>query len=66
MANISGIQFKNNAIGKPTHVLIDLRKHGADLEDFLDGSTIENAKKHGEFMDWNEAKKKLDRHHKIK
>lgn len=36
MARVAGIQFKDNAIGLHTHVIIDLKKHGETLKPFLE------------------------------
>jgi hypothetical protein len=36
MARIAGIQFKDNAKGLHTHVIIDLKKHGEKLKPFLE------------------------------
>jgi hypothetical protein len=36
MARIAGIQFKDNAKGVHTHVLIDLKKHGEKIKPFLE------------------------------
>lgn len=35
MARIAGIQYKDNAKGSHTHIIIDLKKHGEKLEPFL-------------------------------
>jgi hypothetical protein len=32
----TGITYKRNATGKATSVTINLKKHGAEIEDFLD------------------------------
>ena len=65
MARISGIQFKNNAAGKPTHVVIDLRQHGAELEDFLDAKVFE-ASKEEPTMPFDDFVKELDEFHHVK
>lgn len=36
MARVAGIQFKDNARGLHTHVIIDLKKHGETLKPFLE------------------------------
>lgn len=36
----NGITYNRNAAGKPTSVTISLKKHGADLQDFLDSAEI--------------------------
>lgn len=37
----NGIIYKRTATGKPTSVTINLKKHGAAIEDFLDRAEIE-------------------------
>lgn len=42
---MSGIQFVTDEKGRKVAVLIDLKKHGAALEDFWDGLISESRRK---------------------
>ena len=42
---MSGVQFVTDDKGRKVAVLIDLRKHGAKLEDFWDGLISESRRK---------------------
>ncbi len=42
---MTGIQFVTNAKGRRVAVLIDLKKHGARLEDLWDGMVSESRRK---------------------
>jgi len=42
---MTGIQFVTNAKGRKVAVQIDLKKHGARLEDFWDGLVSESRRK---------------------
>lgn len=61
----NGITYKRTARGKATAVTINLKKHGAALEDFLDRMEIE---KHGNdpTIDAEKVIARLDKKHGIK
>jgi len=42
---MSGIQFVTDEKGRKVSVLIDLKKHGAAVQDFLDGLVSESRRK---------------------
>ena len=62
---LSGIKFLNDSKGYPKSVVIDLKKHGEDLEDFLDALIID-ARKNEPIVPWEEVKKRLNKKHGIK
>jgi hypothetical protein len=61
MAQIAGIKKHKAASGKVTHVTLSVRHWGHMLEDILDSLEIAKARKSGSFVDWDEAKKSLDK-----
>lgn len=44
-SGMTGVQFVTNAKGRKIAVLIDLKKHGARLQDFWDGLISESRRK---------------------
>ncbi len=38
----AGITYKRTSSGKPVSVTINLKKHGAEIEDFLDKAEMDN------------------------
>ena len=61
MAQIAGIKKHMSESGKITHVTLSVRHWGHMLEDILDSLEIAKARKSGSFVDWDEAKKQLDK-----
>lgn len=59
-SSTKGLRFlpKNKAV-------VDLKMHGDIMEDAIDRITIKEAKQKGEFVDWDDAKKTLDKKHKL-
>lgn len=53
-----GLSFVTNS-----KVLVDLNRHSDIMEDAIDRIAVKEAKQSGEFMDWEEAKKKLNKKH---
>lgn len=52
---MTGIQFLTDEKGRKTAVLIDLKKHGAALEDFWDG-LISESRRHEKGIPFEEVK----------
>lgn len=65
MTHISGIDFLRNTKGKPTKVVIDIKKHYNLLEDIIDMLTIEQRKDEATFP-IEGLVAKLDKKHGIK
>ena len=42
---MTGVQFVTNSKGRKVAVLVDLKKHGARLQDFWDGLVSESRRK---------------------
>ena len=65
MAHIAGIDLLKNSKGKPTKVVIDIKKHYSLLEDIIDMLTIEQRKNEPTFS-FDTLVSKLDKKHGIK
>lgn len=65
MAHIAGIDLLKNSKGKPTKVVIDIKKHYSLLEDIIDMLTVEQRKDEPVFP-IEGLIEKLDKKHGIK
>lgn len=61
MARIAGLKKHRSPSGKVTHVTLSVKHFGHLLEDILDGIEIDKAKQKADFIEWDEAKKKLEK-----
>ena len=59
MEKLAGVKIERDAKGRAKKAIIDLKKHGDFLENFLDHLAIQKAKKGAEFIPWEKAKKEL-------
>jgi len=59
------IKIKKHSIGF-SESKIDLRKHSEEIEDFFHGLNAKEILEKGEFVLWEDAKRKLDKKHNIK
>jgi len=63
MSKLAGVKFERDTRGRVKKVTLDMKRHSAFLEDYLDHLQIEEAKKDAEFIPWDDAVKELDKHH---
>lgn len=64
MARIAGVQKIKDNKGRVTKLVIDVKKHEAFLEDFLDHLSIQEAKsKKQVYHPWEKVRKELNRKH---
>ena len=63
MSKLAGVKFERDTRGRVKKVTLDMKKHSAFLEDYLDHLKIEEAKKDAEFIPWDDAVKVLDKQH---
>jgi hypothetical protein len=64
MARIAGVQIERNTKGTATHIRINLKKWGNDLEDFLDKLEIKS-REGEETIPWETAVGKLNKKHGV-
>ncbi len=60
MRNVPGIKIIKDTKGQPKTLVIDLKKRGEDLEDYVDGLIAESRKKEVRFS-WESVKKELQK-----
>ncbi len=64
MARIAGVKVIKDSKGRPKQVLIDIKKHGEYLEDFLDHLDVEARRDEGNVA-WESVVSRLDKKHQI-
>lgn len=65
MSKLAGIKFEKNVKGEVKKVIMDMKRHAAFIENYLDHLRIEEAKKSAEFVDWDIVRDELDKKHGI-
>jgi hypothetical protein len=65
MARIAGLTFIRDTKGRPTKMIVDLKKWGDKLEDFLDMIEVERRKGEPSYP-LEDVVKQLDKKHGIK
>lgn len=64
MARIAGVQRIKDSKGRVTKLVIDVKKHEAFVEDFLDHIAIQESKsKKQKQYPWSQVRKELNRQH---
>jgi hypothetical protein len=64
MSRIAGISYLENEKGERTKIVIDLKRWGNYLEDFIDRIEAE-LNDNEKTVPWTEVKEKLDKKHKL-
>jgi hypothetical protein len=65
MSRLTGIKFEKDTAGRVRKVVLDMKYHAQFVQDYLDHLKIEEAKKNGEFVAWEDVKVQLDKKHGI-
>jgi hypothetical protein len=65
MARIAGLKTIKNSSGKVTHVTLSMRHHSEILQNLLDLSDMDKARK-GATVDWKDAKKVINKKHRLR